>query len=203
MIKNIVFDVGKVLVDFRWYKLMQSLSFSEETIHKLEKAIIRDPLWQELDRGVMPEEEIMKQYREKNKEFQKEIDLFFDNIIDVVRQFDYVQEWLKELKRRGYHLYYLSNYSASSWELHKKTRFKWYPLMEGGVVSAQVKLIKPDPAIYKLFLDTYQLDASECVFLDDRMVNVEGAREVGMHAIRFESYEQASKELNKLLLENA
>lgn len=203
MIKNIVFDVGNVLVDFRWEKLMEDLLFSEETIHTLEQGIIRAPLWTELDRGVIPENEIMVKLREQNKGLEKEFDLFFANIVDVVKQYDYVQDWLKELKDRGYHLYYLSNYSASSWELHKRKRFEWYPLMEGGIVSSHVKQIKPDQEIYQLLFDTYQLNPEECVFFDDRRDNIEGANKAGMHGIVFKGYEEAVEELNKLLLEEA
>lgn len=199
MIKNIVFDVGNVLVYFRWKELMEELSFSEEIIHKLEKDMINNPYWKEFDRGGMPEEDIINEFKKANQGLEKEIDLFFSNKENVVRQYEYTQNWLKELKRRGYHLYYLSNYQKSFWELHKKRRFAWYPLMEGGIVSACVQLIKPDHAIYRKLLETYDLKPEECVFLDDTKENIEAAKEVGMYGIWFQEYEQASKELNEIL----
>ena len=77
MIKNIVFDVGNVLVYFRWKELMKELSFSEEIIHKLEKDMINNPYWKEFDRGVMPEEDIINEFKKANQGLEKEIDLFF------------------------------------------------------------------------------------------------------------------------------
>ena len=61
------------------------------------------------------------------------------------------------------------------------------------------KVIKPDDAIYQLILRRYQLAAGECVFFDDRKVNVEGARRNGILGIVFENYEQAKQELSVLL----
>jgi len=67
------------------------------------------------------------------------------------------------------------------------------------VISAEVGLAKPDPAIYKLALDRLQVDASQSVFVDDFEINVLGAREVGMQAIHFRTAEQARADLERLL----
>ncbi len=67
------------------------------------------------------------------------------------------------------------------------------------IISAEVKLMKPDPEIYRLALDRTRVAPSEAVFIDDFQVNVEGARAVGLHAIHFRRPDQAIAELNELL----
>ena len=64
-----------------------------------------------------------------------------------------------------------------------------------------MKIIKPDPEMYELLLRTYDLKAEECVFIDDRPGNIEGAKNAGLHGIVFESYEKTSRELDELLAE--
>ena len=70
----------------------------------------------------------------------------------------------------------------------------------GVVVSGRVKLLKPDPAIYRLLLESYGLDPAACLFIDDSPANVEGARKVGLHATRFESPEQVERALTEMAL---
>ncbi|MDO5294651.1 MAG: HAD family phosphatase [bacterium] len=201
MIRNIVFDIGNVMVYFRWRELMEELSFSDDVIERLEHGMIMTELWNELDRGILPEDEVIAKMKENNEGLEHEIDLLFANAERIVEQFEYTQQWLNELKARGYNLYYLSNYQRSFFECHKEKVFQFLPLMDGGVVSAYVKLLKPDYAIYKKLLTTYGLRAEECVFLDDTKVNITAAKEVGMNGIVFDTYEQASKELEKILAE--
>ncbi|MDO5520402.1 MAG: HAD family phosphatase [bacterium] len=202
MVRNIVFDIGNVMVYFRWHELMEELSFSDDVIERLQHGMIMTDLWKELDRGILPEEQVIAKMKEKNEGLEHEIDLVFANAERIVEQYKYTQKWLMDLKKRGYHLYYLSNYQRSFFECHKKKVFEFLPLMEGGIVSAYVKLLKPDHAIYQKLLTNYGLRAEECVFLDDTKVNIAAAKEVGMKGIVFETYEQASKELEQLLKEN-
>ena len=72
--------------------------------------------------------------------------------------------------------------------------------MDGVIVSYQYKVMKPDRSIYEILLNKYKLKAEECVFIDDRVENVEGAKKIGFYGIHFQSFEQASAELNELLL---
>jgi putative hydrolase of the HAD superfamily len=71
--------------------------------------------------------------------------------------------------------------------------------MDGGLLSCDYNVIKPDPAFYQILIDKYDLVPSECVFLDDLEANLAGARELGIHTIRVKDHEQAAAELEKLL----
>ena len=98
-------------------------------------------------------------------------------------QFDFTKDWLRELKSRGYQLLFLSNWSNHLRECAEK-QLDFLPLLDGGVFSCDVKLIKPDHEIYKTIIEKYNLTPSECVFLDDKLANCEAARECGLHAVQ-------------------
>lgn len=188
-IKNIIFDVGNVLVDFRYRDYMKELGFSDSLCKEIEDNIVTNELWNEFDKGVMSDEEFFGLIRQQLPERKDEVQLFFDKIEGICAPFDYVEDWLSSIKAAGYKIYILSNYPVSVWEKHEKTIFKFMPYIDGKIVSGYEKLIKPDPAIYKLLFERYNLDPKECIFFDDRIKNVMAARELGVRAIEFTDYE--------------
>lgn len=202
MIKNIIFDVGNVLVDFRDLAYMADLGFSEELAMEFQKKVVWNPLWQELDRGVLDPKEVMEEMKKLVPSHKKEADLFFDRLDEIVESFPYAQEWLHSLRERGYKTYLLSNYPKDLFEGHVENgRFTFMKDIDGKVVSAYEKCIKPDPAIYNCLLHRYQLQPSECVFLDDRKENVEAAIALGIHGIHFTDYGKCKAQLEQLLSE--
>lgn len=104
-------------------------------------------------------------------------------------------EIAEALLARGVPLYAITNWSADSWP-HALAR---YPRLEqifsDIVVSGQVKQLKPAAPIYRLLMDRNGLEAGDCIFIDDSMANVEGARAVGMDAIHFTGAEALGREL--------
>ena len=94
-----------------------------------------------------------------------------------------VPELIRELKDKGYHLYILSN--ASEFFAKKSDYFGVNQEFDGIVFSALVKMVKPNPEIYQYLLDTYDLNPEECLFLDDRPANIEGAKKLGIHGMVF------------------
>jgi 2-haloacid dehalogenase len=89
---------------------------------------------------------------------------------------------LERLREAGVPNYCITNFSSPKFVLAQE-RFPFLAGFDGIIVSGDERLLKPDPAIYRLLLDRYGLEASDCVFIDDSKANVEGARTVGMHAI--------------------
>ncbi len=198
MIKNIVFDVGKVLVTYEPDACMIELGFDQKTRDAINAAVFRNPIWDESDRGVLSPEELLDCFIANAPEYAKEIRLARDSADRMHDLLPYAVDWVKSLKERGYHLYILSNYSKFAQEACAY-KMEFLPYMDGVVFSYQCKMIKPEPDIYQYLLDTYHLNPEECVFLDDRQVNIEAARQAGMHGILFQNYEQGSAELEKYL----
>jgi|SRR5581483_9281816 2-haloacid dehalogenase len=106
-------------------------------------------------------------------------------------------ELLSKLRQAGYPLYALSNWSAEKYE-YARAHFDFLNWFDTIVVSAHVKLVKPDPRIFELLLKRIGRRASECVFIDDVEKNVRAAQALGFRAIRFESAPQLATELRRL-----
>ncbi len=202
MIRNIIFDIGMVLVDFRPAGCLEDMGYSKEDARAILDATIDSGLWVELDRGAVPEQEIIAQMKKKVPAgLEDAFDRFFeDGKENFVRVFPESAEWLADCKRQGLNVYILSNYPVSYFESHKK-KFDFLEYADGQVVSAYVKMIKPDEEIYRYLLDQYGLKAEECIFVDDRGENIEGAEKVGIHGVLFTSREQAKKEIAELMAE--
>lgn len=200
MIKNVVFDIGNVLIGFKPAEAMRKIGIPEDKIEPLMKASVYTKWWEELDRGFLPEEEVHSYMMEEHPELAEEIRLFFQECPPLlVNCYDYAAGWLKSLKDRGLNVYLLSNYPVSYFELHSRECFDFMPYVDGKVVSAYVEKIKPDPDIYRILLDTYQLQAEETVFIDDRRENIAAAMRLGFWTIWFQDYPEACKKLEAIL----
>ena len=198
MIKNIIFDVGKVLVEYDPDGMMKKLGFDEETLQTVNQAVFQNESWNESDRGVLSPEELLEAFIANNPAYEKEIRQVIDAVGDTISLMPYTVEWVKGLKEKGYHLYILSNYAEYTYE-KTSHKMEFLPYMDGVVFSYRCKLIKPEKEIYEYICKTYELKPEESVFLDDRKDNVEAARNMGMHGIVFENYAQGSETLEQLL----
>lgn len=199
MIDTIIFDLGKVLVKFDPEKGMRKLEFSQEAID-IFKAKIFAGLWEKCDRAQYNDAEIRALFKGVVPGFEKEVDMLWDNLPVVTGVLPHSDEWLRTLKDKGYKLYVLSNYGKRSFEINSKT-YDFLKYMDGGVISYEVMRVKPEPEIYDILIEKYNINPAKAVFIDDRAVNIDAAIEKGFSGIVFETYEQASQEL-ELILEN-
>ncbi|MBR4514757.1 MAG: HAD family phosphatase [Lachnospiraceae bacterium] len=184
MIKNIVFDVGDVLVHFRYRDYMADLGFPKEEIDFLEENMVLTYYWHRLDMGVENEDEAVTHFQELFPQYTDDIALFWEKIEDIVKEFDYAPGLVQSLKDKGYKVYALSNYPDKLSDLHWK-HFEFLKLVDGYLISAKEKLAKPDERFYRLLESRFGLDLTECMFVDDREVNVEAAAALGMKAVHF------------------
>lgn len=198
MIKNIVLDVGRVLVAWQPKQLWKEWGFSDETVEVLTKALFDSGVWNETDRGVLSDEEFLELAVSQAPEYEKEIVHFWNNVDKAIWQLPYVKEWIGAMKKAGYQVYILSNYGNWTYEKTRDNALDFLEDVDGAIFSYQVKLIKPDAEIFCALFEKYGLHAEECVFLDDLPANIEGAKTVGMHGIVFTGLEDALVELGKL-----
>lgn len=198
MIKNIVFDIGNVLAGFAWEDFYRSFGYSEEIFEKLADATVRSPFWNEMDRGKLSDEELLEGFIKNDSSIEKEIREVFENVEEIIQRFDYAIPWIRELKKKGYHIYVISNFSRKA-HVECIKALDFLEEIDGEILSYQVKLIKPSPEIYQLLCSKYNLKAEECVFIDDLPKNVEAARKEGMKGLIFESLDQTKRELEEIL----
>ena len=201
MIKTIIFDIGGVLIGYDWTAyLMKEFNGDEELVERIKENVFGEHKWDEVDRGVLSDEELLASFTKNAPDIAREITHFWETCGDALWQYDFTKNWIKELKSRGYQLLYLSNWSYHLRRLAAK-QMDFLPLLDGGVFSCEEKLIKPDHAIYERIVEKYNLKPEECVFIDDSERNVIGARECGLYAVhaKDKNHDIAVRDLEALL----
>jgi len=190
MIKNIIFDMGGVLVRFdpKTFVARYLLPREEETL--LLKEVFRSLEWAQLDRGTISEDEavaaICRRVPGHLHEIARKLVTMWDRPILPIEG---MSGLIAELKERGLGIYLLSNAST---RLHDYwPRIPGHERFGGMIVSADLKLVKPQPEIYRALYDAFGLKPEECFFIDDSPQNIEGAFYTGMSGFVFNGDVQA------------
>lgn len=199
MINTIIFDIGMVLVDFCWQDMLKNLGFEGETFEKVADSTMRNPLWQDFDRGTWSTEELIRRFVANAPEYKTEIETVFQNMDKIVTLYDYSMDWIRQLKSDGYKVYILSNIPELVHLDNLDDKLRFLKEVDGAVLSYQERLLKPERRIYEVLCERYGIVPEQAVFFDDKQENVDAAREFGLNAICFKGYEQGIEELNKLL----
>lgn len=199
MIKTVIFDIGRVLVGYDWdAHLMRLFDNDRALVDRLKDALFEHKVWTELDRGVWSEEEILEGFYRYAPDLKSEILYFYNNAGGALWQYDFTKELITNLKERGYQVLFLSNWSEHMKELCPQ-QLDFLPLVDGGIFSCDVKMVKPNHDIYEAIIEKYNLIPEECVFLDDMEKNVVAARECGLNAIQVVDNDEAHEELERML----
>lgn len=196
MIDTVIFDIGNVLTAWHWRESFTEM-FGEALVEPLADATVRSPQWNELDRGLLGEEEIIALLTKNAPQYAAQIERIVHENHTLVTTFPYAADWLRGLKEAGYQVYILSNFSEFGFN-RAKPSFTFLPYADGALISYEVKLVKPDRAIYEAICERFGITPENAVFLDDREENTAAARAFGMHTITVESKEQADGELHAL-----
>lgn len=194
MVKNVIFDVGRVLVDWEPDIAFRSLGFDEETSRIVAKATVYSEDWKEFDRSTAEGEEMLSRFIGNAPAYEKEIRLVWDNVGLPVHRRPYASEWIKGLRANGYRVYILSNYSRWTYAQTEEA-LSFVKDADGALFSFEVGQIKPEPEIYQSLFARFHLKPEECIFVDDCEENITAGRAQGMPGIVFTSYEQAVREL--------
>jgi len=180
-----VFDLGGVLIDWDPRYLYRKLFDGDSEAMEEFLATVCTQSWnEEQDAGRSFAEgcAVLKQVHPHKAEL---IDAWFARYDEMLAgPISGTVEILAELNSRNVPLYALSNWSAETFPAARK-RFEFLKWFRGVMLSGDVKLVKPDARIFKLFLETFAIDPALSVYIDDRRANVEAARAVGMHGIVF------------------
>ena len=174
MIRNVVFDVGQVLLRFERDYFITRLGIDGADKELLMREVFLSLEWARMDRGSMTDaeaaESVCKRLPEHLHDAASKLVQMWDRpILPVPGMFELVQE----LKEKGYGVYLLSNASYRQhdyWPRVEASRF-----FDGKLISADVKVVKPQPEIYRMLLERFDLKAEECFFIDDSPANIEGA----------------------------
>lgn len=199
-IDTIVFDLGAVLIDWNPEYLYRKIFDNEEDMqHFLEH--ICTPSWNAKQDAGRSWAEATDLLVNQHPEYEAEIRAFRDRWPEMLNgPIEGTVKILKELNERGTHrLLALTNWSAETWPIAWEL-YDFLQIFEGILVSGKENLKKPDPAIYQLLTDRYNIVPEKSIFIDDSLANVKSARDFGIHAIHFTSPEALRAELEKAKL---
>ncbi len=182
MIKNLVFDLGNVLVTFKPKEYLKRLGFSETETDRLVKLIFKDKRWNEFDRGTITIEEYISELKAENPDDAENFDkIFCENWVENMFQPKEDEIFFLKTLSNRYNIYILSNVSEYVFSYIEKMDFFEY--VSGGTYSYKLGICKPEPCIYKEFLKEHYLEPEECLFLDDLPKNIQVAKKFGIHGI--------------------
>jgi len=190
-IKNIVFDMGRVLLHFSTDDVISPYFPDSEEHALVYETIYGSGDWVLLDDATLTDQEAMARWKQKlPAEWHDRLDALFANWPETMTPIEGMEELVCDLKAAGYGCYVLSNASVRFSEYAPKKSV--FSHMDGLFVSAFYHMLKPDPAIYLRMCEEFSLDPEECFFIDDVAANIEGAAKVGMRGVQFPEYDVAS-----------
>ncbi|RSI81451.1 Alpha-D-glucose-1-phosphate phosphatase YihX [Streptococcus mitis] len=180
---DIILDMGNVLLEWNKDKILQDVSEMKKDYLILDKTIFQSGLWEKLDLGTMSREElVLKVVSMIGSTYQKKVEEVIWNWPSYIDIYTEVFLVLSELKIKGHRIFVLSNTSKVFYDLLDEQLSPLKELLDGFVLSCDIKAIKPDLAMFKEILDKYQLDPTHCVFLDDIEDNTIAAEKLGIKA---------------------
>lgn len=190
-ISTVIFDLGDVLVSAN---IKDYLIADPEVPNEIVDELLK--LWF-IDKDEVDDTMDLDTYREiVNKrmgvEFSKYTPKLFKYNVECVTAFNYTIPMIQDLKDKGYKVYYLSNWSAWTYDLLQEAgKFDFLKLMDGGVFSYDAGYMKPNEEIYKILLNKYKINPEEAVFFDDREENIEAANKLRIHGVHFPRHDSS------------
>ena len=201
MVKNIIFDLGNVVLKYDNLAYLKSKIEDSDKIDKLREIVFRGPEWIMLDEGTITEETAIEQICRNNPELENDIRNVFDNWYSLLEPIESTVEIISELKEKGYNLFFLSNFHDKAFQVVAK-EYTFFRLFDGGVVSYREKIIKPNLEIYRKLLDGYNLKPEECIFIDDVNENIIAGEQVGIKGIHLREASKLREELERYLVKS-
>ena len=199
MIRNIVFDMGNVILRFDpEYFMTREGILAEEDRKIIRNQLFRSVEWAMMDLGYQTEDtaEPLVLARIPERLHEKAIRLL-RNWADAGETVPGMEDLVRRLKEAGYGIYLLSNASVAQHDYWPKAPVS--RLFDGKLISCDVKFVKPCPEIYRLFTEKFGLKPEECIFIDDSHANVAGAIACGWQGIVFHGDAEEAEQQMKAL----
>ena len=174
MIKNIIFDIGNVILNFRTINVIKEFTSDKEKQNFIYNNIINSLI----DTGYLTKEEAIEIVKDRTNHIDDElIEKFWNNYNDYSEVNNNVLDLIKKLKD-NYRIYLLSNINPYTHEKVKKSNL--FELVDGYILSYEVHKIKPYEGIYYELKNNYNLEFEECLFIDDNVNNIQTATKLGI-----------------------
>ena len=180
---DIILDMGNVLLEWNKDKILKAVAKTQKDYLILDKAIFQSGLWERLDLGTLTREELVDKVLSLLGDcYQKKVEEVIWNWPAYIDIYTEVFPLLARLKENGHRIFVLSNTSPVFYELLKNQLAPLAKILDGFVLSCDIKVIKPDRKMFEEILSKYELDPANCVFLDDLADNTKMAESLGIKA---------------------
>jgi HAD superfamily hydrolase (TIGR01509 family) len=181
---NVVFDLGGVLLHWSPVEILQKCFPDEAKRTLVRREVFQHPDWLEMDRGTLLEHEAIPRFQQRTGCSHEELTMLMKATNDHLDVIPDTREILKELAEHQVPLYCLSNMPATKWD-SLRARHAFFELFDGIVISGQIKLVKPDRAIFDHLAQQFGIDPKESIFIDDHLPNIESAANLGFKTHHF------------------
>ncbi len=201
MKKNIIFDFGKVLVEFSPIKMTEKYVKNEQDVKMISDIVFARKYWDRLDDASITDGEIIEGFSAELPEHLVDLGItVYNNWVSSLTFIDGMPHLVEKLKENGKKLYLLSNISVGFVESYRDVPEinNLLSLFDGLVFSGPLGITKPNKEIFKHLLNTYHLDADDCIFIDDSKINIDGAKNAGIEGYLFDG---DAKKLEKYLFQ--
>jgi putative hydrolase of the HAD superfamily len=183
MIRNIIFDMGNVLIEFKPLDYLTHIIEDRAVAEKVYQEMICKNEWRELDRGAISEAEALDAIAARIPAYAQYVRQAMTGWFKKLKPVEGMEELASDLKQKGYRIYLLSNASPRIYEY--MDRIPAIRIFDGYLISCDIRVNKPDQEIYRALLRKYDLVAGECLFIDDLEENIEGAKTAGLQGYVF------------------
>ncbi len=183
-IRNVIFDVGGVLLQWDPPAFIAKLHPDSATQARVRREIFEHPDWHEFDRGALDVDAAVALFGQRAGLAPEQIRALLQTANESLSPIAGSVKIVQDLAAAGVHLYLLSNMPVSTYEFLTR-RHEFFGHFEHMVISGAIQMIKPEPAIYQHLVEKTGIVPAESVFIDDLAKNVIAARECGLHAIQF------------------
>ena len=198
MIRNLIFDFGKVLVDYDYFTVLNQVFASHDQATDFYNHLMDDRWNERLDREDKPFEEIIRDMQHAMPQYAAEIQQFGDRYTEfVLGEMEEMRSLLMQFKAEGYRLLGLTNWCSRVHVTMKQ--YDIFRLLDGQIISSEEHEVKPECAIYETLFSRFSLKPEECVFADDKIENIEAARQCGMYVVWFKNARQYEAELDAII----
>lgn len=197
MIKNIVFDLGNVLVTFDSKSFLHDILHNKELEDKVYQFYFQGNLWNLYDMDVLTHEDMIQKGIEAFPDHKAEIKKVMNDWVLYVTDIKENTALIPQFKQKGYSVYILSNLPEYNYK-YLMNHASFMKEVDGALYSFEVKKGKPDLDFFQLFLKRYSLNSQECLFIDDKRDNVAAACSLGFHAVRLDDPYRLADEISTI-----
>ncbi len=199
MIKNIIFDLGRVLLEFEpesfLWQHYSSHPRAQDMVASIMEHVFNSREWIELDRGIISLSVATQKMIQRCPQYKDEIEYCMQNWHKMLIPIAGSVTILKEIKSNKYTIYILSNFQKNAFEYVEK-KYDFFSLFDDKIISYTMGMIKPEAAIFKETIARFSINPEESLFIDDMLPNVKAAAEAGFQTIHFKNPLQLKDELN-------